>query len=247
MSVPDDLVSDPAVAADVLLARTGTEYFGGKLHELTEAEYDGPSLLPGWDRRHVIAHVGYNARALTRLVRWAKTGVENPMYPSTQARNTEIDDGARMTPVGLRTLHHDALTTLSRAWRDLPADRWDFPVRTAQGRTLPVSATAWMRVREVWLHAVDLDNGGRFEDFPAELIDRLLLDITSWWARSGQGADLVFEPTDRAVPVLPDPGAGPGAVRIRGPAAQLARWAAGRGGDGVVTGTGDPVTPPRWL
>ena len=37
---------------------------------------------PGWSRRHVVAHVGYNARALTRLVEWAKTGIETPMYAS---------------------------------------------------------------------------------------------------------------------------------------------------------------------
>ena len=30
---------------------------------------------------------------------------------------------------------------------------------------MPVAETVWMRTREVWLHAVDLDNGGTFTDF----------------------------------------------------------------------------------
>jgi maleylpyruvate isomerase len=257
MPAGHDRVSDPAVAADVLLAGRGTAYFSGKLDELTDEQYDAPSLLPGWTRRHVIAHVGYNARALTRLVEWARTGVQTPMYASTQARAEEIDRGATLPPTALRDLHHDALVTLSARWRDLPADRWSFPVRTAQGRTVPVSVTPWMRVREVWLHAVDLDNGGRFEDFPPELLDRLLGDITGWWARSGAGADLVLEPTDRTPPEPATAGStgtggaprsgGAGPITVRGTAAQLVRWASGRGADGVVTSTGEPVAAPRWL
>lgn len=231
------------MAADISLVRRGTEYYDAMLAELPDDDLDGPSLLPGWDRRHVVAHVGFNARALARLVRWGRTGVETPMYPSTQARSAEIDEGATLSPAELRDLHLVESAELDAAWRDLPADRWDFPVRTAQGRTVPVSITPWMRVREVWLHAVDLGTGGRFEDFPPELVDRLLVDITSWWARAGEGADVTLAPTDRAVPAP----AVAGPVTITGPAAQLARWAAGRGGDGVTTSTGEPVVAPRWL
>lgn len=232
-----------AVAADIALARRGTEYYEAVLAELSDVDVDGPSLLPGWQRRHVVAHVGYNARALTRLVTWARTGVQTPMYPSTKARNAEIDDGATRSPATLRELHRLESAALDTAWRELPVDRWDFPVRTAQGRTVPVSITPWMRVREVWLHAVDLGSGGRFEDFPPELVDRLLVDITSWWARAGEGAGLTLTPTDRTVSGL----AVSGPVTITGPAAQLARWAAGRGDAGVTTSTGEPVVAPRWL
>lgn len=242
----EEPVTDPAVAADLLLADRGTEYFSRRLGELTDPEYDGPSRLPGWDRRHVIAHVGYNARALSRLVEWARTGVPTPMYASPQARTSEIDAGATLTPVELRKLHHQTLATLAAGWRDLPADRWGHPVRTAQGRTVPASVTPWMRIREVWLHAVDLNNGGRVEDFPPEVVDRLLADITSWWARSADAVDLALEPTDRVVPDLVGTSSGAGAVVVRGTAAQLVGWASGRGGD-VATSTGVPVVAPRWL
>jgi maleylpyruvate isomerase len=232
-----------AVEADLTLARRGTDYYDGLLRDLLDDDFDGPSLLPGRRRRHVVAHVGFNARALARLVRWGATGVETPMYASVQARNDEIDQGATRSPAALRELHRVESDALETAWRLLPADRWVFPVRTAQGRTVPVSTTPWMRVREVWLHAVDLGTGGRFEDFPPELIDRLLLDITSWWARAGEGAELTLAPTDRAVTGLP----ATGTVTIRGTAAHLARWAAGRGTDGVSSSAGDAVVAPRWL
>ena len=81
-----DQVDDPRLAASLLTARRGTAYFARKLAELGDEEFDAPSLVPGWTRRHVIAHVGYNARALTRLLEWAATGIETPMYAGADQR-----------------------------------------------------------------------------------------------------------------------------------------------------------------
>src|SRR5690606_37166878 len=71
-----DRTTDPGLRAALLLARRGQAYFSRKLNELRKDELDAPSLVPGWTRRHVVAQVGYNARALTRLTEWAATGVE---------------------------------------------------------------------------------------------------------------------------------------------------------------------------
>ena len=68
MVARQDLTTDEDLKAQLLLVRRGTAFWSRKVNELTDDELDGPSLLPGWSRRHVIAHVGYNARALTRLV-----------------------------------------------------------------------------------------------------------------------------------------------------------------------------------
>lgn len=242
-SGPEPSGLEPSVAADLTLARQGTGYYDRLLAELSDDELDEPSLLPGWDRRHVVAHVAGNARALARLVDWARTGVTNPMYPSVEARNAEIEAQARTSPVQLRERHRIDAAALAAAWRDLPAGNWAVPVRTAQGRTVPASRTAWMRVREVWLHAVDLGTTGRFGDFPPGLVDRLLVDVTGWWAASGDGAGPTLSPTDRVVPGLPVAGA----VVVRGTAADLLGWATGRGTGGVTTGTGEPLVAPRWL
>ena len=119
-------------------------------------------------------------------------------------------------------------------WRDLPAEKWDERVRTAQGRTVPASETVWMRTREVWIHAVDLANGGSFDDFPAELLDALIEDVTANWARKGVG-DFTLEATDR------DASWGAGTTVVRGTTADLARWATGRGAS-----EGFPPAP-QWL
>lgn len=53
-----------------------------------------PSLLPGWSRGHVLAHLARNADALRNLLIWARTGVVTPGYRSQQAREDDIEAGA---------------------------------------------------------------------------------------------------------------------------------------------------------
>lgn len=249
MAARTDQVTDPSIAAALLLARRGQAFFSRKLNELTDAEFDGPSLLGGWDRRHLIAHVGLNARAITRLVNWAHTGIETPMYASPEQRSAEIEFSATLPTQALRNLSDHAAIHLTVEWRDLPAENWSHEVRTAQGRTVPVAETVWIRTREVWVHAVDLGNGGRFEDFPPELLDALLIDILSAWdrRRSAEGLPaFTLDPIDREHPPLTS-GSG-AAVALRGTAAALARWASGRGAEGVETDAGQrPPSAPRWL
>ena len=258
MPARTDRTTDPKLRAGLLLARRGQAYFSRKLNELPGPRLDAPSLVTGWTRRHVVAHVGLNARALTRLTEWAATGVETPMYASPTERDREIELAASLPARALRNLCAHAAVHLDVEWRDLPDEAWRAPVRTALGRVVPASETVWMRTREVWVHAVDLDNGGSFDDFPAELVDALLADVVGAWRRR-PGPDgvppLVLEPTDREQAVrVADPGTMPagtapaGTVTLRGTAADLTRWATGRGTAGVlVSGGGTVPTPPRWL
>jgi maleylpyruvate isomerase len=244
MPARHDDVDDPRLAAMLALARRGTAYFSRKLNELSDEELDGPSLLPGWSRRHLIAHVGYNARALTRLLEWAATGVETPMYASPEQRRDQIVYGATLSAVALRHLVAHSTVHLNVDWRDLPAQAWQAEVRTAQGRTVPAAETAWMRTREVWIHAVDLDNGASFNDFPPELVDALTADVLAAWRRRGTTPDVLLMPTDRATPEAP--GNYPGII-LRGTAADLLRWATGRGARRIIASSGRVPEPPTWL
>ena len=178
------------------------------------------------------------------------------MYASPEARNEEISFGATLSPVALRNLFDHSAVHLSVEWRDLPAEAWTRQVRTAQGRTVPASETIWMRTREVWVHAVDLDNGAVFSDIPPDVLRRLIADITAAWASRGTADGLV---------VLPDLGQGAPALRpgndndntdgsttVSGPLPALARWATGRGTMGITAvknGTVLPEVPaaPRWI
>jgi maleylpyruvate isomerase len=176
----------------LLITRRGTAYFAQRLAELSDDDLDGDTLLAGWSRRHLLAHVGYNAAALCRLLDWAATGVETPMYASPEQRRHEIDEGATLSAAALRNLFDHTVARLDEKWRHLPASAWSTQVRTAQGRLVPASETAWMRTREVWIHAVDLDNGGRFGDFPDIVLDSLLADIVGMWRKKDLGGGLVL-------------------------------------------------------
>jgi len=227
---------------ELALARLGTAYFARKLNELTDAELDEPSLLPGWTRRHVVAHVGYNARALTHLTEWARTGIPTPMYTDGGQRERQLQRGATLPARALRFLVDHSAVHLNVEWRDLTDAHWDAPVITAQGRTVPVRETAWMRTREVWVHAVDLGNGGSFRDFPDALADRLIADVLGAWARRGETPGLALAPTGRDAIVL-----GAGGTTVTGAPADLARWLTGRGERGLDSSAGELPGIPRWF
>lgn len=246
-----DRTTDPQLLESLLQARRGTAFFARKLNELSDADLDGPSLLPGWSRRHVTAHIGYNARAIARLIEWAATGVETPMYASTEVRDHEINFGATLPPIALRHLFDHSAVHLNVEWRDLPADAWHHLVKTAQGRTVPAEETVWMRTREVWTHAVDLDNGATFSDIPVPVLARLLKDITSAWATRGTDTGLQVLVTDQQLEKFGDGGADAPVV-IAGTLAGVVRWATGRGTDGVTASRngaalGTVPAAPKWI
>jgi len=257
MAVRTDRTTDPELLEGLLQARRGTAFFARKLNELTDADLDGDSLLPGWTRRHVTAHVGYNARAIARLIEWAGTGVETPMYASPEAREHEIMFGATLSPIALRNLFDHSAVHLNVEWRDLPADAWHHKVKTAQGRIVPAEETVWMRTREVWVHAVDLDNGATFNDIPAPVLTRLLKDITGAWHTRGTDTGLLVNVTGQPTTMtFGDTGAESPLV-ISGPLDAIAQWATGRGTRGVTAAgataptsdAGLPEVPaaPKWI
>ncbi|UKA51648.1 maleylpyruvate isomerase family mycothiol-dependent enzyme [Arthrobacter sp. FW305-123] len=249
MAARHDLTTDPGLQEDLLQARRGTAFFARKLNELTDSELDGGTRLPGWARRLVVAHVGYNARAIARLVEWAATGVETPMYPSPEARNQEINFGATLSPIALRNLFDHSAVHLSVEWRDLPDANWTKEVRTAQGRIVPVSETVWMRTREVWIHAVDLNNGAVFSDVPSSVLERLLRDITGAWKSRGTDAGLLIT-VDNTELTFGDTAA-PNPTIITGPLPAVVEWATGRGITGVTAGgplaNGTTPAAPSWI
>ena len=237
-----DQATDPAVMSDLATVRAGTAYFRRILNGVTDDELSGASKLDGWSRKHLVAHVGYNARALARLVGWAATGVETPMYDSPAARGEEIEFGATLNPEALRHLCDHSAIDLDVRWRDLPADRWDFEIVTAQGRRVAVSETVWMRCREVWLHALDLESGGRIEDIPSNVLERLLGDVVRTWSTRDELDGLMISVNNG--PVLGDD---QGDRRIMGELHQIVRWATGRGDDTELIWAGDPIPAPRWI
>ena len=175
MAARHDLVTDPGIRSDLLLARRGTAYFSRKLNELPDAELYGPSRVPGWSRAHVVAHVGYHARELAGVIELARTGARSD--PEVAYGPATVDFGATLPPGALRNLHAHAAVHLNVEWRDLPPERWERVVTVPESGDEKVSCTPWLRAREVWLAALDLDNGARREDLPVQVRERLPLTV----------------------------------------------------------------------
>jgi maleylpyruvate isomerase len=217
----------------------GERLLGTALGRLTDQEFDGASLLPGWSRRQLLAHVARNADALVNLLTWARTGVETPMYASPEARESGIAEAAALPPAALAAEVQAATGRLAEAVRKMPEQAWVARVRTAQGRTVPAAEVPWMRCREVWVHAVDLTSGVSFADVPEDVLAALVTDVVGMWNRREQLPDATFSAHGRSW--------GQGAVTVSGSLPALTGWLTGRTGPQELTADGPLPALPVWL
>ncbi|MYU12791.1 maleylpyruvate isomerase family mycothiol-dependent enzyme [Streptomyces sp. SID8361] len=146
---------------------------------LDESGFSAPSGLPGWTRGHLVAHLSSNAEALGNLVHWAATGVETPMYASTEARAAGIAKGGTMSAEALGSWLTTSAETLEKAMDRLTEEQWQHEIVTAQGRTVPAAEIPWLRAREVCVHAVDLNRGIGFAELPEDFLTTLVGEITA--------------------------------------------------------------------
>ena len=142
----------------------GEEFFLHHVATLDDDAFAQPSALAGWSRAHVVAHVARNADALGNLFEWARTGVETPMYASADDRTAGIEASATQPPGALRDDVAEASSRLIEVVEALPSEAWAASVRTARGRAISASDVPWLRVRESWVHGVDLAAGASFAD-----------------------------------------------------------------------------------
>lgn len=218
---------------------------------LSDAQAREPSLLPGWTRGHVLSHLARNADALVNLLTWARTGVEARMYASPTERADGIEAGAgRALPEQLADLTA-AGQRFAAAAAAVPPDRREFTVLSGQGREIPASEVPWLRVREVWLHLVDLDAGADIDAIPADVAWALAADVAAWMSsRIEATAELRAsgQPT-RSTPIRLGPGDGAAKAVIEGSPQRIAGWLTGRvqGTAGLTVTTGKLPDLPRWL
>lgn len=224
----------------------GTEFLVQLVDALPDDALRVPSALPGWSRAHVIGHVARNAEALTRLATWARTGVQTPMYVDAEQRGADIEASARGTADTLRRDLSRTADELDVALAALDDTTWGATVRSALGRDIPGTEIPWMRVREVWLHAVDLGSGATVADLPPEVVDTLLDDVTGALSARDGCPSAVLTATDRDRSWQLGPAGGP--VEVHGSAAPLLAWLTGRGGPAALTALGGDIPdPPRWI
>lgn len=235
----------PSTAANTRTwMRHGTDMFRSAVAELRDDELTEPSALPGWTRRHLLAHVGFNARALRRLAAWARTGEPRPMYGSAEQRTAEIAEGATWDGPRLRAFVVDTAAGLDADLDALDERRWGTSVVTAAGRTVPATEIPWLRTREVAIHAIDLRGSVSFDALPVDLLEAIIDDVAARRSSLRRDPPIALHSTTGGAWAI-DTGIDP--VRVTGSPAQLARWLTGRGA-GELRAEGRPLPPlTPWL
>lgn len=230
---------------DVLLgwAHDGQTRVEAATLPLTDADARAASALPDWSRGHVLTHLARNADALVNLLTWARTGVETPMYASPERRNADIEAGAGRPAAELAADLRGSAQRFRAAAAALSDEGWAAKVRTRAAREIAAAEIPWLRVREAWLHLVDLDVGASVDDIPDDVAWQLVLDTTaSLGPRVPSTVELHVEQhgTLRL-------GAAAPSGELHGPAPRIAGWLTGRCGSQLVQTTGTVPALPPWL
>jgi maleylpyruvate isomerase len=134
---------------------------------LPEPDLWAPSLLPGWSRAHILAHVARNADAMRNLLIGARVQQQRPAYASAQARDDDIEASAAQPPRDLMTDLADSAMALRTMVRQLPDEAWSFRVRTLDSEPFPAAEVLTRRLVEVELHHCDLGIGYDAANWPA--------------------------------------------------------------------------------
>ena len=226
--------------------------------QFDDAAVREPSLLPGWTRGHVLTHVARNADAVIRLLTWAATGVETPMYASPEARESEIEQGAGRSAAELLADVRESSERLALRAAQMTPEQWANEIVPRRGGPQPAAWLPWWRLEEMLIHHVDLDAAyspahwpesftepelamiaARFSnpDFtPDSPAFRILVEDADGNASDDRVYGILAAPDDEQVP------------EVRGPAAALVAWLIGRSnGDGLNVEPHGPLPqPPAW-
>ena len=208
---------------------------------LGEPELRAPSALPGWSRAHVLAHVARNADGVRNLLTWANTGVETPMYANAQARDADIEAGARQAAADILADFVASAGRFERYAAGMPADAWAREARNRQGAPVTGAVVVRMRLSELTIHLADLDRGYDL-DRALGLLGPLAEDVVQH-AITTRGAHLP------ALRLVADGfewtmGAAPGPV-VTGTSGRLLAWLSGRSDGADLDGAVPPI--PAWV
>ncbi|MHA6621078.1 maleylpyruvate isomerase family mycothiol-dependent enzyme [Pseudonocardia sp. DLS-67] len=235
-----------SLAHTLAWAGDGAAHLRGLMTRMGEDAFAAPSALPGWSRAHVLTHVARNADAMINLLDWARTGVRTPAYASREQRDADIEAGAGRPPAEIREDVVESSDRLARVVRAMPEAAWSANVQNAQGRDLLATDVPWLRAREMWIHAVDLDVGASFADMPGPMVATLLTDVAAAMGEKPDCPTLCLTAPDGSSWGVGDQAA---VTTVSGTAPGLAAWLLGRSkGRELRSSAGLPLPAlPRWL
>jgi len=224
------------------LLDAGTRRLVRTIDGLPDDQYPQPSLLPGWSRAHVIAHLTLNAEGLSAALEGVHEGRPVPMYASQEARDGDIVALATSASPGTLRDRFLGSTTVIGEWVEELADNLaDHLIeRVPGGRSFPAGEVGHMRVREVEIHHADLGLDYTAADWTPDFVALLLEARVAAYDGS---AGFVAHATDldRSWTF------GSGGPTVSGFGSALAWWATGRGtGDGLTSDDGRVPRIEAW-
>ncbi len=154
---------------------------------ITEPDLRAPSLLPGWTRAHVVAHVARNADAMRNLLVGVRTGQDRPAYASAEARQADIEQGAGLRASELMADLAASAMALRTVARQLPEMGWLVPVRILDSASFPAAQLLTRRLVEVELHHCDLGAGYGPAGWPAAFAAMELAEPMRSWRQDRLG------------------------------------------------------------
>ena len=144
-----------------------TQRLLGDARVMSDSDMRALSLLPGWTRGHVLAHLARGADAMRNLLVGARAGQVRPAYASAEARQAGIDQGAAMTAKDLTADLADSAMALRTVARHLPDEAWQVRLRILDSAPFPAAQLLTRRLVELELHHCDLGAGYGPADWPA--------------------------------------------------------------------------------
>ncbi len=226
----------------VHLLESATRRLVRSVDAMTDAHFAEPSLLPGWTRGHVVAHLTLNAEGLAGAIEGVREDRSVPMYPSQEARDGDIEDLSGLAPSALRERFLASTTLVHHAVAELPEELHSARIERTPGsdRVFTAGRVGEMRLRETEIHHADLGLDYTFSDWPASFTELLLESRT----RVHDEAPFTAVAADLGRTFTFGTGDGP---TVTGPGAALAWWATGRDpGDLLSSDSGEVPTQEAW-
>jgi maleylpyruvate isomerase len=227
-----------APTTDLTGLKDATERLLGTVDALDDDAIAQPSLLPGWTRGHVLAHIARNADALVNVL------AGRPMYASNEARDAAIERGAARPAAVHREDIRESAARLEANLAALSGEEWQATVELRGGVTDRAAGIPFRRWVEVDLHHIDLGAGRTVADLPGAFLDHALDYLA---ARFSGRADLPLIELRAEDGRTWRTGGSGSPVAVVGTPADLVGWLTGRTSGGGLTTTGGeplPALPP---
>lgn len=212
---------------------------------LSDEQWGEPSVLPGWTRGHVVAHLALNAEGFNRALDGIQDGKSQAIYDSDGSRDTAIEELATADPAAIRDRYFAATTRLRHTFGALTSDQWEERVtRVPDAPEWPVATLPTFRRREVEIHHADLACSYSAADWPLDFTIGLLDLVVPNHRASDQSPAFTILATD----LNQTWSVGADSPVISGPANALAWWLVGRGdGQGLSSDRGALPALGPWV